>query len=118
MSDYKPLSKGRGVPSVGPDGEFMQNAGKYARNAVLTAFDMIGGVDAMAEWAQENPGEFYTKMFSKTITRDVEKTDTTSVEDILRKLDQGIIDLEPDEFEEVDPEFEEDYPAEDEIYDE
>lgn len=67
----------------------MANAGKYARNAVLTVFETIGGVERMAEWAEDNPGEFYTKLFAKTITRDNEHTVSDGVEDLLDRLDKA-----------------------------
>lgn len=34
------------------------------------AFERLGGVEALAEWATANPGEFY-KIWSKLIPRDV-----------------------------------------------
>ena len=42
----------------------------------------------MAEWAEENPGEFYTKLFSKTITRETDINHTVGVEDMLDELDE------------------------------
>ena len=75
------------MPAVSPDGRLMANAGRYARNAVLTAFEMIGGVDRMAKWADENPGDFYGKLFTKTITRDTEISDSRTVEDMLLELE-------------------------------
>lgn len=33
------------------------------------AFNQIGGVDALADWAQEEPGKFYA-IFSKMVPRD------------------------------------------------
>lgn len=65
----------------------MQNAGKYARLSVLTAFEMIGGTPALAAWAEENPGEFYTKLFTRTIGKDVEHTASQGVEAMLTRLD-------------------------------
>lgn len=39
--------------------------------AVLeNAFQMLGGVDALAAWATENPGEFY-KLWGKLVPRDL-----------------------------------------------
>lgn len=83
------------LPSVtsAPDGAIMISAGKYARHAVMTAFEMIGGVKRMAEWADENPGEFYTKMFAKTITREVEERKSDSVEDLLDAIDAEATDV-------------------------
>lgn len=77
------------LPATSPSGELMQAAGKYARNAVLTAFDMIGGVNALAEWGRANKTDFYTKVFTKTITREVDVKDERSVEDLLALLDKA-----------------------------
>lgn len=54
---------------------------------VLVAFEMIGGVEAMASWAEKNRGEFYTKLFPKVITREVEHHASGGVEDLLARLD-------------------------------
>ena len=54
---------------------------------MLLAFEMIGGVEAMAAWAEENRGEFYTKLFPKVITREVEVNASEGIEDLLRHLD-------------------------------
>lgn len=67
----------------------MVSAGKKSSKLVLDVFDMIGGVEAMAEWAEENKGEFYTKLFSKTITRESEVNHTIGVEDMLDELEEA-----------------------------
>lgn len=72
--------------AASPEGELIINAGRYARNAVLTTFQMIGGVDRMAQWADSDPEAFYTKLFSKTITRDTEIHTSETVEDLLERL--------------------------------
>lgn len=71
------------------DGAVVMHAGRYAREAVLVAFEMIGGVDRLAAWAGQNPGEFYTKMFAKTITREVEHSAGGGIEELLATLDSG-----------------------------
>lgn len=35
--------------------------------AVDDAFDLIGGVPRLAHWAHNNPGDFYTKIYAKTL---------------------------------------------------
>ena len=92
------LSKGRSLstkpsksnlPAVSADGQIMVHAGKYARNAVMTVFQQIGGTDAMALWADANQTDFYTKLFGKTMTREVEDAATQdTIEDLLGKLDE------------------------------
>lgn len=69
------------------DGAVIQHAGRYARECVLVAFEMIGGVDRMAAWADKNPGEFYTKLFGKVVTREQEIHTSEGVEDLLARLD-------------------------------
>lgn len=60
MSDNSPFGKGR------PKGRtnLMQ---REAKDYVLTTFINLGGVKAMLEWALENKGDFYTKIFTKLI---------------------------------------------------
>lgn len=83
------------LPSIGasPDGAIMVSAGKYARNAVMTAFDHIGGVERLVAEADADPKWFYDKLFSKTITKEIEVDKKDDVEDLLEALDA--------EFEEV-----------------
>lgn len=75
------------LPASAPDGQIMVNASKYARNAVLTAFEMIGGTPAFADWAAMNREKFYTGPFAKTIQRDVEHNVGEGVEELLDRLD-------------------------------
>lgn len=76
------------LPAVADSaGGLMVSAGKYARNVVLSVFEQIGGQDAMAEWASANPTDYYTKIFAKTITREVEERKVDSVEDLLDAID-------------------------------
>lgn len=72
---------------VNGSGELTVNAGRYSRAAVIMAFEMNGGIEKFAEWAEENPSEFYTKMFGKLIGREVEQTKSDDVEDMLDILD-------------------------------
>jgi hypothetical protein len=38
-----------------------------AKKAIALVFDWIGGVQAMADWAKENPTDFFTKVWIKTL---------------------------------------------------
>jgi hypothetical protein len=78
------------LPTTTARGELIVNAGRYARNAVLTVYEQIGGNEAMAAWAKENRGEFYTKLFSRTIQRDVEVQASESIEQLLEQLDRPV----------------------------
>lgn len=91
----------KNLPAVTSDGAVMMSAGKYARQAVLTVFEQLGGTDTMKEWAEKNQTDFYTKMFAKTITREVEQQKTDSVEELLEA-----IDVEATPVDAVDAEFE------------
>lgn len=88
--DNKPLLP-RAARSLGftgaDDGAVIQHAGRYARENVLIAYEMIGGVDRMADWANRNPDLFFTRLFTKVITRELEIGATEGVEDLLMRLD-------------------------------
>ena len=86
MADVKKLKAM--TPRVDNRGAIMTNVGKYARDSVLTAYEMIGGHGAFAEWAEENKGEFYTKIYPKIIGREVELKADDSIESLLDKLDR------------------------------
>lgn len=104
----KLLRPGPLTPAFGgdADGAVIPHAGRYARESVLTAFEMIGGVDRMADWADKNPGEFFTKLFPKVITKEVEVHASEGVEDLLARLDAGHYSTEPMEAPVVDAEVE------------
>ncbi len=74
---------------IAVDTEMYANIGRYAGAAVLTVFEQIGGINRMAEWADENPEAFFTKSFSKIITapKQVEHTGTVRIEDAIRALE-------------------------------
>lgn len=75
------------VPFGDADGMVIQHAGRYARECVLTAFEMIGGVQRLADWAGKNPDLFYTRLYSKVITREVEVSANGGIEDLLARVD-------------------------------
>lgn len=62
------MAKGRktGGRKAGTPNKLTQSA----REAFALAFDQVGGVQGLTEWARENRTEFY-KLFSKTIPLDV-----------------------------------------------
>ncbi len=81
------------VTTINAAGELMVNAGRYSRGAVICAFEMMGGIETFAEWADENKTEFYTKMFGKTIGRETENKSSDSVEEMLKVLDGEAEDI-------------------------
>jgi hypothetical protein len=88
MSKPPSLPK-RANPAV-PDvftGKIYENVGKYARGAVLYAFEKVGGADGLAEWAMDNPGAFYTKLFPKIIARETEVHHHRTVDDLMDVID-------------------------------
>jgi hypothetical protein len=87
--------------SAGSDGAVMVNHGRYHRQAVATAFEMCGGIDRLADWADKNYGEFVTKLFPRLIPKEVEVGTSQGVEDLLRQLDAKTIDITPKEFNDV-----------------
>lgn len=87
---------------VDSEGELVINPSRYSRRAIAVAFDLIGGVDAFADWADENKSEFYTKMFTKIVGKEIELGVTEGVEALLDMLDEGV----HDNAEVIDAEFE------------
>jgi hypothetical protein len=77
------------LPDTDADGQLYQHVGRYAGRMVLTAFDMIGGVDRLAAWAEKNPGEFFTKVFPKVIAKPHEVGVSEGVENLLERLDEA-----------------------------
>lgn len=69
------------------DARVIQSAGRYARGAVLYAFERIGGADGLADWAENNQSDFYTKLFTKVVTREVEVSDNRTVDELMDALD-------------------------------
>lgn len=89
----------KSAPSVPAafDGEIFSNVGKYARGAVLYAFEQVGGPDGLATWAEDNKDDFYTKLFPKIIARESEVTHHKTVDQLMDIIDgdyeiDGVID--------------------------
>jgi hypothetical protein len=74
-------------PSV--DAALYASVGRYAGAAVLTVFEQVGGIEAMADWAKENPTDFYKGPFAKIISapKEINVTGKISIEDAVRALD-------------------------------
>jgi hypothetical protein len=47
---------------------------KLGRDAIWKVFHEIGGIAGMRRWAEENPGEFYTKLFPRLVPQVTEIT--------------------------------------------
>lgn len=83
------------ITSVGRSGELVVNAGSYSRASIIAAFEMTGGLERFADWAADNPTDFYTKLFGKLLGREVasESNKKDDVEDLLDVLDLEAEDI-------------------------
>lgn len=80
----------RNLPAFDEDGAVMVAAGKHARNAVLSVFEMKGGARGLFDWTNksaQNEADYYTKIFPKTIQKEVEVSDKRGIEDVLSAID-------------------------------
>lgn len=78
------------LPVATPEGNLLVHASARMRtNIVDTVFVMMGGVERMADWAAKNPGEFYTKIWTKGMAKPIslEVSESGSLEDLLGELD-------------------------------
>lgn len=80
------------LPVALPAGGMLPHISGRMRAATVDAvFQMMGGVERLADWAQKNPGEFYTKVWAKGMSKpiSIEATIDGSLEDLLTQLDAG-----------------------------
>jgi hypothetical protein len=64
-----------------------QRAGVAAKEALLSAFDRLGGVNGLVKWGKQNPTEFY-RIWARLLPREDSLAVTAvGVEDLLRELD-------------------------------
>lgn len=86
----------RAVPSLTPPptlpssvqaGSIYENVGRYARGMVLYAFERIGGAEGLSDWARDNKDDFYTKLFPKIITKEVDVVERRGVDELMDVLD-------------------------------
>lgn len=70
--------------------EQYQHVGRFAGALVLSTFEMIGGLPRMAHWADDNPTDFYTKLFPKMISRSqqVDVSGTLTIDDAITRLER------------------------------
>ena len=85
--------------------EAYAHVGRYAGGVVMAVFEQLGGVTRMASWADENPTDFYTKLFPKMISRSaqLEVTGSISLDDAITRLESG--DIVEAEYVEVEKEW-------------
>jgi hypothetical protein len=84
--------------------EQYQHVGRFAGALVMSCFEQMGGLPRMAEWADGNPTDFYTKLFPKMISRSqqVDVSGTLTIDDAITRLERlgGPIEAE---FTEIEP---------------
>lgn len=82
--------------------EQYQHVGRFAGALVMSCFEQIGGLPRMATWADDNPTDFYTKLFPKMISRSqqVDVSGTLTIDDAITRLERMDDAIEAD-FEEV-----------------
>lgn len=70
--------------------EQYQHLGRFSGAMVLSVFEMIGGAPRMASWADQNPTDFYTKIFPKVISRSqqVDVSGTLTIDDAITRLER------------------------------
>jgi hypothetical protein len=85
MQPARDLAK---VPMI--SAEQYQHVGRFAGALVLSTFEMIGGLPRMASWADDNPTDFYTKLFPKMISRSqqVDVSGTLTIDDAISRLER------------------------------
>ena len=81
---HSPLAN---IPVIDP--ALYQNLSRYSGAAVMTVFEQIGGTRRMAEWAEENPTDFYKSVFTKLISapKEVNVSGKVSIEEAVKALD-------------------------------
>jgi hypothetical protein len=74
--------------------ETYQHVGRYAGAVVMSVFEQIGGIQRMANWADENPTDFYTKLLPKMIQRSqsVDVSGSITIDDAITRLESNVID--------------------------
>lgn len=70
--------------------EQYQHVGRFAGALVMSCFEQIGGLPRMASWADDNPTDFYTKLFPKMISRSqqVDVSGTLTIDDAINRLER------------------------------
>lgn len=70
--------------------EQYQHVGRYAGAVVMSVHEMIGGIHRFAAWADQNPTDFYTKLFPKMISRSqqVDVSGTLTIDDAITRLER------------------------------
>lgn len=88
-SDKLPVVREIGtIPMI--SAEQYQHVGRFAGALVMSCFEQIGGLPRMANWADENPTDYFTKIFPKMISRSqqVDVSGTLTIDDAITRLER------------------------------
>ena len=83
-----PVREMNRVPVISADQ--YAHMGKYSGALVTAAFEMMGGLPMLVDWASQNRTDFYTKIWSKTIQRStaVEHSGNITIDDAISRLEK------------------------------
>lgn len=96
-----PVTKAVGqVPTI--SAEAYQHIGRYSGAVVLAAFEGIGGLKRLTEWADTNPNDFFTKLLPKIMSRStqVDVSGSITIDEAISRLERNTVDGEFTEVEE------------------
>jgi hypothetical protein len=65
----------RGKKTGGRKKGTVNKATASVKEAIIKAFDGIGGMKSFEKWAKENPDDFYTKMYVKVMPTEIKTPD-------------------------------------------
>ena len=75
------------MPAISPD--MYQHVGRYAGAIVIAAFEQLGGMQRFVSWADDNYGDYATKLLGKTIQRSaqVDHNHAVTIDDAISRLE-------------------------------
>jgi hypothetical protein len=87
--------------------EQYQHVGRFAGALVLSCFEQIGGLPRMAVWADQNPTDFFTKLFPKMISRSqqVDHSGTLTIDDAITRLERNDVRTIEGDYTDVAPSY-------------
>lgn len=90
------------------DGDITKHIGKAANLAVAMVAQELGGAEGMYDWVKKHPDNehaFWTKLYPKIMSKQIEHSASAGIEDILKQVKeqrQGTtITIDADEVEEI-----------------
>lgn len=86
------------LPQVPAHYVFKDRDRQFTSDALYAVFDLIGGVPKMAQWAMQNPGEYY-KLFARTMPEAEKAQQAPAITQIFHAaapspLDGDVVDVE------------------------